>query len=283
MAATSGQKIALTPATLAEAVAGADDFGHEMRVRALLENNAGAVTHGWTYIDPVEGKPRQYDIRCALKHHSYPRHLQLAIECKNLALEAPLIISGTKRTRQEAFHDFVVSDGTVGCRIGVMRDDRCNATYPQGHFVGKSVIRFKSIAGKLTQARDLESEIYNRWTQALASANDLCKQAGLAGSGQNAKVLTAILPIVVIPDGSLWVVDYDEKGNAATPCVSDSTTLFLNHEVVVQDRNNWMNLTHIHFLTLTGLRSFLATLQNPANTWNTWFSDVAKPHKPPVH
>lgn len=279
----SKAEITITPATLAEAVAGADDFGHEMRVRSLLEHNAGAVTHGWTYIDPVEGKPRQYDIRCALKHHSFPRYLQLAIECKNLAPEAPLIVSGTKRTRREAFHDFVLSDGTVGCRICVMRDDHCNATYPEGEFVGKSVLRFKPNAGKLTQSRDLESEIYNRWTQALASANDLCKQSGLAGSGQNTKVLTAILPIVVIPDGSLWVVDYDNMGNAATPCAADTTTLFLNHEVVVHERNNWMNLTHIHFFTLTGLRLFLATLQNPANTWNTWFSDVAKPHKPPVH
>jgi len=98
------------------------------------------VRHGWTYLDPVEEKPRQFDLRCVLKHFNSERYMQMAVECKNLAPEAPLIISGTRRTYEESFHDFVHSDtrastvtGTCVCRSHVK-----NEVYPCGGFVERA-------------------------------------------------------------------------------------------------------------------------------------------------
>jgi hypothetical protein len=53
-----------------------DDFGHEVRVGAVIRSFRGfEVQHGGTYTDPVLGKARQFDYRC-----------KLAIGQKSLAL-----------------------------------------------------------------------------------------------------------------------------------------------------------------------------------------------------
>ena len=67
MTKTLSQSIPITPAAIAQAIATGDDFGHEMRVRAVLKKGA-RVQHGWAYVDPVEGKPRQFDFRALLEH-----------------------------------------------------------------------------------------------------------------------------------------------------------------------------------------------------------------------
>ena len=182
---------------LAQAVLAEDDFGHEMRVRSLLEHAAGQVRHGWTYLDPVEEKPRQFDLRCVLRHFNSERYMQMAVECKNLAPEAPLIISGTRRTYEESFHDFVHSDtrastvtGTYVCRSHVK-----NEVYPCGGFVGKSLLRVKpnEEEARFVRTSAVESEIYNRWAQTLASAHELCRDALSAGAQNQLPAGTFIL------------------------------------------------------------------------------------------
>lgn len=272
---------------IAQALATADDFGHEMRVKGLLESNGGKVVHGWTYLDPLEQKPRQFDLRCRIvepQHGVF--HLQLATECKNLNADAPLIISGSKRTKSEAFHDFVVSDPTAGgVRIRVMRAQTESYLYRQDEFVGKSLLRLKpnKDGTALVPGSALESEIYNRWTQALSSADELCKKAALVAENNTRVISTLVLPLVVVPDGSLWIAEYGTDGAIISgPAAVPSATLFVNHEVVVRPQNNWMNLTHVHFFTFSGLRRFLAELHT-AGSWSDWFPSSATEHKPPVH
>lgn len=271
---------------IAKALAAADDFGHEMRVKGLLESNGGKVVHGWTYLDPLEQKPRQFDLRCRIdepQHGDF--HLRLAVECKNLAAEAPLIVSGSKRTRAESFHDFVVSDPSAGgVRIRVMRVQADSYLYRQDQFVGKSLLRLKPNRDgtAFVPASALESEIYSRWTQALSSADELCKAAGLVAENQTKVISTLILPLVIVPDGSLWTVEYGNDGAIASgPLAVPSATMFVNHEVVVRPKNNWMNLTHVHFFTFSGLRRFLAELHT--GPWSDWFPASATQHQPPVH
>ena len=291
MTAKPRKEVAVTVEAMAQALAVADDFGHEMRVRSALEQcgaKGGAkVQHGWTYLDPIEERPRQFDLRCAIKHHEFARYLQMAIECKNLALEAPLIISGTRRTDEEAFHDYVYSEPRSGRTIvGVNRCRIENSFYDRGGFVGKSIVRLKPNReeGILVQASALESEIYNRWAQALASADELCKNAALASEGGPLMTCTFILPAVVVPDGTLWTVQYNNVGSFGSgPVPSTYATMFVNHEVVVAPNTCWMNLSHIHFFTLTGLRKFLADLLRPKNTWEEWFPASAEAHRPRVH
>jgi hypothetical protein len=98
----------IDPADIRRAISDADDFGHEMRVRNLLEvTPAINFEHGGTYKDPITGKPRQFDFRCSLRKQN--ALLSLAVECKNLSVESPLVISGTWRRSEEAFHDLIES------------------------------------------------------------------------------------------------------------------------------------------------------------------------------
>src|SRR5436309_4490445 len=88
--------VPIDPADIRKAISGADDFGHEMRVRNLLEvTPAINFEHGGTYKDEVTGKPRQFDFRCSLRKGD--ALLSLAVECKNLSNESPLVMSGTWR------------------------------------------------------------------------------------------------------------------------------------------------------------------------------------------
>lgn len=271
----------VTADAIAQAIAHSDDFGHEMRVRAVLRLRGAHVQHGWAYLDPVEGKPRQFDFRATLSRET--RTMKLAVEAKNLSPDAPLVVSGTTRVRDEAFHDRVKCQNRNGHDfIAVLRSRADQPFYPVGEFVGKSILRLKRDGKKgLVHSSSLESEIYNRWSQALASADELCKAAAISVAGQHEKE-TVILPIVVVPDGTLWQAEYKADGTLAEPPAQvDATNLFLNHEVVVRPHNNWMNLSHVNFYTLTGLDQFLRDLPN--FQWSEWFSASAEAHTPPVH
>ena len=98
----------ITSKDIEEVIATEDDFGHEMRVGRLLRGYFGSQTlQGGTYIDPVSGKARQFDFRW--RHQLAEHGLNLAIECKNVNPDSPVIISGRNRSESEAFHELVES------------------------------------------------------------------------------------------------------------------------------------------------------------------------------
>jgi hypothetical protein len=281
--------VPVTSATIGNAIVAADDFGHEMRVKHELEQAGGRVIHGWTYLDPLERKPRQFDLRCRLQRGGPPmiHALALAVECKNLSVDAPLVVSGIARTRDEAFLDFVVSDHTASHhRRRVMRSRRDYYFYAPGDFVGKSLLRLKPAneGERLVPTAPQEADIYQRWSQALASADELGKNAAEEISGGHPTTWsTAVLPLVVVPDKTLWTVAYDNYGRIKTPPEpADEVTFFVNHEVIVTPNNHWMNLSHVHFLTLTGLHQFLAKLDAPG-AWTDLFPSSAEQHQVPMH
>jgi hypothetical protein len=264
-----------------------DDFGFELKTKGTFEAVGARVTHGWTYIDPIEEKPRQFDLRAQFLNYGTERHhLWMAAECKNLDPAAPLVISGTRRTRDESFYDFVRADGTVGLRQHVMRAQADCYLYQRDEFVGKSMLRLKpdekAKGSKLVPASDKESDVYGRWSQALASAGDLCKEAAFVGGNTGKVHESIVLPAVIVPDGSLWTVEYNKDGTIFEgPKAAKSATFFVDHEITIVPKNLWTNLSHVHFFTLTGLREFLAPLNRFPST--DWFPTSAERHQPPVH
>jgi hypothetical protein len=265
-----------------------DDFGFELRTKGVIEAAGGLVTHGWTYIDPIEEKPRQFDLRAKFLNFGTERHhLFLAAECKNLDPVAPLVISGITRSKKEAFYDFVRADRTNGLRQYVMRVQSDCELYPQGGFVGKSLLRLKlddkaKDGPRLVQASDKESDIFGRWSQALASSADLCREAAWAGESSEKVHDTLIIPAVVVPDGSLWTVEYNSDGTVREePKMAQATTIFVNHEITIVPRNLWINLSHVHFFTLAGVRDFLRSDGRFPQT--DWFPATAESHQPQVH
>jgi hypothetical protein len=257
------------------AVTNEDDFAHEVRVGAAIRSvPAFRVKHGGTYTDTVTGKPRQYDYRCWLNKES--EELALAVECKNLKMEIPLIVSGLPRTDDEAFVHLVRSVTGQHDRGGAKIYGTSSVTrravgrecfYPMGEFVGKSLVRVKMEKnGPITQG---DSEVYDKWSQALGSAIALVQNAcDLSRRRSLQSIFTAVLPVVVVPDGTLWKIEYKQDGSVVSqPSAIEACSLFISKTITVglpQFEHRFV-FSHLHFFTLTGFTSFLSKMA--VNDW----------------
>jgi hypothetical protein len=124
---------------------------------------------------------------------------------------------------------------------------------------------------------DSDSDIYDRWAQALSSAYDLFREAirGVGGRGDRNE-MTLVIPIVVVPNGTLWAICYDENGEIkGKPTETDECQVYVGHCYV------WLNkagdvrrytVSHFHLNTLSGLESLLTRIAcNGATGWSEWF------------
>jgi hypothetical protein len=241
--------MAIAASDVQQIVATEDDFGHEMRVGATIKAiQSFSVEHGGTYTDRVTSKARQFDYRCSLtketnafavqipangcpeEEASIPvrqaTRLVLAVECKNLNPSFPLVICGTDRQKGEGFEDLIVSigrstallrggAGTPGPGSMVSRARGKQSFYSEGAFVGKSLLRLKPENSKSAVAvAGPDSDIYEKWAQAISSAVEMADAAQTcAREGQI--VWSAVLPVVVLSDDSLWKVAYNGEGKAS--------------------------------------------------------------------
>ena len=262
-----------------------------MRVGACLSDvKAFKYSHGGTYTDPVTNKPRQYDFRAAYEEEN--RRTILAIECKNLGNESPIVICGVDRQLSEAYHDFIDSrmgrfvergKTSVGASSTTYRASGDLSFYPAGKFVGKSLLRMKKDK-RLTCVPD--SDVYDRWSQALASSYELTDLSCTAGHKLGKQhFYSVILPVVVVPDGTLWQAAYDDQGNLSfDPCQKDGVEFYVDRLIRVSAypekdgvvAHNFC-FSHIHFLTLTGFKSFLSKLIINEHVKATLFNVHAQP------
>ena len=281
--------MAITSKDIEEVIATEDDFGHEMRVGRLLRGYFGSQTlQGGTYIDPVSGKARQFDFRW--RHQLAEHGLNLAIECKNVNPDSPVIISGRNRSESEAFHELVESrkgghfrtnKGNIFLDVlaaRVIRRITGNASvyFPEA-FEGKSLLQLKKKDGKYSRTRD--TEIYEKWSQALASAVDLVDAAGRnATVATNQHVFTFILPVVVLPDESLWKVEYDVNGKIIQgPQRCNEVEFFVAHKASppaeLGDSAEPYVFSHLHFATLTGFAGLLVRITSDEEWLRCAFDD----------
>jgi hypothetical protein len=272
--------MSISASDIQKIVAAEDDFGHEMRVGAAIQAVPGfEVQHGGTYTDPVTGKPRQFDYRCSLKKGTTT--LVLAVECKNLNPAFPLIICGTGRREGEAFHDLIYSlaggatatqagETVVGPRSATYRALRNQSFYRTGGFVGKSLLRLKPEGGKsAVPVAGPDSDVYEKWAQALSSAVELVKIA-FDCAQLRPTIVSAILPAVVVTDESLWKVSYGCDGKmASAPELVDQCEFYVGRRV--RNMPDVFMFSHIHFFTLSAFASFLSKMAVNDHAWETLF------------
>jgi hypothetical protein len=277
-------KVAITPEDI-KAVIATEGFGHEMRVRRILKSYriVSQLQHGGGYRDPHTKKIREFDFRWIFPQGETV--LSLAIECKGVALERPVIISGSKREPREARHALVESrkGGTFttipyfdGAAAGVIRNLPADVSiYPSGNFVGRNILQLRpgQKPGNYIAARD--SEIYDKWFQALASAFDLVNEAlRYAERFATPHVFTLVLPIVVLPDDTLWQAEYAENGDLlGDPVRVDQCELYIGRSITppheAGDITSPYTFSHLHFFTSKGFIAFLrdATGSGGENQW----------------
>jgi len=275
----------ISPSDIRAVVSKEDDFGHEMRVGRIIRGiPAVKAEHGGTYTDTITRKPRQFDYRCSLTKEL--AHLFLAVECKNITPNVPLVICGADRQDNESFHDLIESrNGHFKRRSAIIngsssitrRASGADSIYPPGHFVGKSIVRIQ--ADKTPMVRTSDSDIYDKWAQAISSAVGLAESAcGLAFETRVNKCYAAIVPAVVVPDNLLWIAAYDQNGNISVdPKQVDECELFVAREIEVGGGKGTplfhrITFSHVHLFALSGFAAFLSKMAVNEHAWSALFT-----------
>ncbi|MEL7078908.1 MAG: hypothetical protein AAGM46_23665 [Cyanobacteria bacterium J06582_2] len=254
----------------------------EMRVFSHLLSLDFHAEHGGTYSDPVTDKPRQFDIRCSFRDKN--KIIKLAVECKALSPQFPLVIQRVPRIKQESYHELFLAYEPPENYPGVgifnsskaLRTKDSSSLYPIDNFVGKSSnqIGRKKRGKNEPELYANDSEIYDKWSQAIASSHDLAtnstderEQMGLEQS------LTMIFPVLVVPELCLWSVDYDAQGNRISePINCDEIDYYIGKEL-------WnkstlcaaYTISHLKVLTFKGFEQFAKKIKSDDDYWKTIF------------
>jgi hypothetical protein len=214
------------------------------------------------------------------------------VECKNLSVEAPLVMSGTWRRREEAFHDLIESrtghfktESLVfdGLTSTTRRSEGEESFYAPKKFVGKSLLRLKQSKNVLVAVAD--ADIYDRWSQALASAIDLTRKAcDLSKEFQLPHVFSAVLPVVIVANDALWAVIYDDNGDVLDqPNPVNSCELYVGRSMRLNDEpkafGHQFTFSHVHFFTLSGFDSFLDRMVTNEKAWEKLFNTRAAEYR----
>lgn len=258
----------ITAIDIEEYLQSRSDFDLELYACRTLREMGYEVSHGGTYIDPFKKLPRQFDVRA----HRAVRHfkqfgMQLAVECKSLSEEAPLLVSCVPRSREEAHFEFVHSwprQSQRGAYARSLRYDGDGGYYRPGDLVGKRTAQVRRNANGIG-FKDDDRDTYEKWSQALASAYDLVQAAARAGNA--AEFYTFIAPILVVSDSTLWAVDYGEDGRqSGAPRPVAGVELFVDRDYAIEnpisDQNDTYRITHLHIYTRTEFGMFLQSLDS---------------------
>jgi hypothetical protein len=259
-------KLNLDPITaqdLAEYLAETSDFSFELRTLRMLRAQGLLCDHGGLYEDPVTKKSRQFDIRAIARDGQHC--VRLAIECKNISEHFPLLVSCILPHPDESFHEIAVvgeiedgqhAHGLYESRAHVFRLREASSIYRPRAPVGKTIAQVGREANKERTVYASGQDVFEKWAQCLASADELVRISYSEGADDFPSIsYVTVLPIVVVPDARLWTVEYDNDGDLKSgPIQTDQCSLFVNHAYDLGIGQPTFRISHIEFVTLTGLR-----------------------------
>lgn len=274
----------LTATEIEALLLSSDDFGHEMRVGAEIGKFPELRhEHGGTYNDSITGAPRQFDYRVHLEAPDSFRTIEMTVECKNLYAGCPMVVCGYPRQAKDANHALIVSaytpsrDGPAYRRARFVCVEN-GGFYRAGGFVGKSIVRIVEKGtsnGQRERFLGKDAEIYDAWSQALSSCVDLAHYSKSKAQHGNWIVLTAVIPVIVIPDDALWTASYGGDGKISAMYQSDSAEVCVQRFFSVgphgQGIDQQMCVSHFHVCTLKGFRQLIDKLANNPDAWDTIF------------
>lgn len=253
------------------------DFAFELRVLDKLTKLGYSCQHSGLYEDPVTNKAREFDIRAIKSMNN--RRIYLSVECKNARENYPFVAHCTPRKEHESFHDVLICPRPRRSRdpyagilskpnssfiYRVTQQSENKSIYVQGDYVAKSVGQVgKTQSGEISASDD---SVYDKVSQSLHSAHDLIEGAHFLKPKEE-DLSAFILPILVIPDGSLWQVNYDANGVRQTPpALSDHISYFVGKSwrvgYISEDHPRlsdfvWYKLSHLEITTFSFLEQVL--------------------------
>ena len=260
------------------------DFSFELKVLEMLREKGLECEHGGLYEDPVTGKSREFDIRAMKTIGNY--RVRLAIECKNIRDYFPVLISCIPRQENESYHqialvnnprydgNFLVPRITVS-RAEVISIRGDHSLYKPGAFVGKSTVQVgRALNGSIVSN---DNELYDKWSQCLSSTHELVSRTYWDGDeDKDAHFFSSIIPIVVIPNGRLWEMDYDSNGSKlSNPYQKKRCSCFVDksYEMGTNLAGTIISISHIEIMTYDGLIEFVGNYLENENKITEIYSE----------
>lgn len=254
----------ITKSDLEEFIKTQDDFALELFAYSVVRERGFAATHAGSYNDPITGKTRQFDVR-ASRSFDQDLHVYLAIETKCLRPSFPLLISQIPRIPSESFQDVMQTEGykeTSGDRVKTigpraLRLDGVRSIYPPNQYVGKAVTQVGyNDAGRFVGN---DSEVYDKWGQAIASMHDLIRRASFLNGPSGMAQRSIVLPVLVLPDGTLWIANYSDSGSLQDgPVQTDQVQFYIGvGHSFLPNPDYLFTVSHLHVVTKSGLVALL--------------------------
>ena len=260
----------ITQADLIDFLDTESDFAFELRTLECLSDLGFRCSHGGSYDDPVTHKPRQFDIRASKGADDLI--FSFALECKNLSGSYPLLVLCVPRTREESFLEILASfpprgsekyNNPLAPNSEVLRIQTPTFTYKEGDPVGKKMARVGRTADKEKALTSSDADIFEKWSQALASADDLGDEATEFGTKANSVVCTVILPVLVVPDNTLWSVIYRSDGSRLeNPVPTNRCSVYVGQGYSVGEklRSVYFMISHLEIVTQAGLKELSTSI-----------------------
>lgn len=233
------------------------DFSFEMKILKLARNMDLTCEHAGHYEDPVTKKSRQFDIRATYSHNKF--RMFLPIECKNIQPNFPLLVSCVPRSESESFFSVAAITDLLH-HAAIRRVPLHPFVYRVGHQVGKATAQIGRLkeGGKDGAISAGDSDVYDKWSQSLASANEL---AGKAVRTMGTHRCQGVLPVLVVPDGTLWTVEYEEDGEMrSAPKLTDHISLFVGMQIETHSGTGLYltyTISHVEIVTEDGFHKLV--------------------------
>jgi hypothetical protein len=274
----------ITVPDLIEHLNTSSDFAFELRCLELIGSMGFECRHAGSYTDRVTKKTRQFDLRVQRNIGDRWR-VRCAIECKNLRHSFPLLVSCVPRSVDESFHYLIsafhpdlversapptyLPDFRERCKS--LRADSPFSAYRPGDPVGKNCAQIGRSHDNAIVTNDFE--VFEKWSQALASAQDLADDSTEEGEARHDAFVSLVLPVLVVPDGTLWTVEFASNGTRCTdPSKTDRCSFFVGqfYSAGSTFHTTGITISHLEFVTCSGLKSLMGDITRDDKD-NRWF------------
>ncbi len=258
----------ILPEDLVEYLNSYSDFSFELAVLKMLRTSDIDCEHGGYYEDPITKKSREFDIRAIKTIQQY--RVRMAIECKNVRENFPILISCTPRHEQESYHQIAFPckpdsynfknplDQSLAATLSILQE---HSFYKVGEPVGKSTAQVgRALHDNKISAND--DEFYEKWGQCLSSIDDLVTRMYWDEDGDKNNSYSAAFPFVVVPNDRLWMVTYDNDGNRTSePVPTNRCSCYINKDYEMGRTSfgtrTCLWLSHIEIVTFEGMKTFV--------------------------
>ena len=255
-----------------------DDFALEMQVRRQVAAHGLEYAHGGSFEDPLTRSIRRYDLRACWERADC--RVDLAIECRHLRPHYPLLVSRIPRRHSESYHQLVCSINlepgpfsplsVSPCEVFSLTPVSGGSIYLPDAPVGKAFTQ----AGIRHDGQPVggDAGVRDKWSTAIGSLAELAGNAAwYRDKTDGLHFLTSLIPLLVVPDATLWAVDYDADGRQLGPAQPlDEVEAFVGKDFWKVGGNNY-SVSHLHLCTVSGLEQFLTRLTSDDAFWQRLF------------